>query len=224
MLPCLLLGCALPCCLPAAGRMLPIMESICQCCSSNLSLGMLLLPGLRQKRAWGICQSPGISSLKLCTGCGVKKRHVLIACCLVCWSKGFKSEHLMKESRKEGRQKARGTRKLQLVNVEIACAFRQEYFCSVKLLLQLFPHRGCQPQADFQPLEGLVLLLWCSREAPDAISLQQSMGQGACGTKPVGESSASLALGTFPVILHKTTFPALQRTRRRFQDEDKSDL
>lgn len=34
------------------------MESICQCCSSNLSLGMLLLPGLRQKRAGGDLPEP----------------------------------------------------------------------------------------------------------------------------------------------------------------------
>lgn len=53
-------------------------------------------------------------------------------------------------------------------------------------------------------------------------SLQQSMGQGEGGTKPVGESSASLVPGTFLVILHKTTFPALRRTKRRFQGEDKS--
>lgn len=45
-----------------------------------------------------------------------------------------------------------------------------------------------------------------------------------CGTKFWGQCRASLVPGTSLVILHKFTLPAVQRTRRRLQDEDQSDL
>jgi len=151
MLPCLLMGSATSWLLE---RCCPSWRASASACP----LGMLLLPGLWQETSAEPRYLVPEALHRLWGGEEARPRFLQFV---------SSRQNATPQQQDEGEQAGWKveTGKLQLMNTGRRCAFCQEHFCSVKLLLRLCLRRGSRPRADFQPLKGCLLLLRCSWEA-----------------------------------------------------------